>query len=79
MDNPIGWYASLSGILAALVIAADLSRTMTAWAFVLFTTSSIAWIIAGLIGKEDALLWQNIILLCVNILGAYQRFKKKKL
>jgi hypothetical protein len=78
LDNPIGWYASLSGIVAALIIAADIDRRITAWAFTLFTTSSIAWIVAGLIGKEDALLWQNIILLCVNVLGAYQRFKRKK-
>jgi hypothetical protein len=78
LDNPIGWYASLSGIVAALVIAADLDRRLTAWAFILFSTSSIAWIVAGVLSNENALLWQNIILLCVNVLGAYQRFKKKK-
>jgi hypothetical protein len=77
LDNVIGWYASLSGIAAALVIASDIGRRATAWAFVLFTTSSVAWIVAGLLQGETALLWQNAILFFVNILGAYRRFMGK--
>jgi hypothetical protein len=77
MDNAVGWYASLSGMIAALVIAADLGRRATGWAFALFVTSSIAWIAAGLVAEEKALLWQNLVLLAVNIVGVYRWLWRK--
>lgn len=72
MDGFFGWYASLTGMLAAIVIASNLGRRITGWAFVLFSTSSIAWIIAGIRDGEQALLWQNIVLLLTNFFGIYR-------
>lgn len=77
MDNAVGWYASLSGMIAALAIAADLGRRATGWAFALFITSSIAWIAAGLMAEEQALLWQNLVLLGVNVVGVYRWLWRK--
>ncbi|MBB4640067.1 hypothetical protein [Rhizorhapis suberifaciens] len=72
MDGFFGWYASLTGMLAAIVIASNLGRRITGWAFVLFATSSVAWIIAGMRDGEQALLWQNIVLLLTNFFGIYR-------
>jgi hypothetical protein len=77
LDSPIGWYASVSGMIAALVIAADLGRRATGWAFALFVTSSIAWIVAGARDGETSLLWQNVVLLGVNLTGVYRWLIRK--
>lgn len=78
MDGVFGWYASRSGMLAAIVIASNLGRRITGWGFVLFTTCSIAWIIAGLRDGEQALLWQNIVLFMTNLLGVYRWLIRKE-
>ena len=78
MDGVFGWYASLSGMLAAIVIASNLGRQVTGWGFVLFTTSSVAWIVAGLRDGEQALLWQNIVLFMTNLLGVYRWLVRKE-
>ncbi|MGE0827862.1 MAG: PRC-barrel domain containing protein, partial [Hyphomonadaceae bacterium] len=49
----------------------------TGWAFVLFAFSSIAWIAAATVGKESAALWQNIVLLAVNLFGTYRWLIRK--
>ncbi|MBI1188129.1 MAG: hypothetical protein GC206_12515 [Alphaproteobacteria bacterium] len=77
MDTAIGWYASISGMIAALAIAADLGRRITGWAFALFVTSSIAWIIAGMNGGEFSVLWQNVVLFAVNLFGVYRWLIRK--
>ena len=78
MDTPIGWYASISGMIAALVIAADLGRRATGWGFALFVTSSIAWITAGFMGGESSILWQNVVLFATNVFGVYRWLVRKK-
>ena len=52
------WMASISGMIAALMIALDLGRRMTGWGFALFVLSSIAWIVSGLMDEEGALATQ---------------------
>jgi hypothetical protein len=78
VDSPIGWYASISGMIAAIVIAADLGRRATGWAFVLFVTSAIAWITAGMLDGEASLLWQNVVLLITNLFGVYRWLIRKQ-
>ncbi|MBI1252269.1 MAG: hypothetical protein GC189_12450 [Alphaproteobacteria bacterium] len=72
MDNAIGWYASVSGIIAAIIIATNIGRRATGWAFGLFCTSSLAWILAGLMDDQASILWQNIVLLLTNMFGVYR-------
>ena len=67
MNGPLEWYAAISGIIAAFMIAGDFGRRVTGFGFLLFVTASIAWIIAGLQAGTMPLAVQNGILLAINI------------
>ena len=67
------WYATISGVVAALMLASDLGRKVTGYGFVLFCTMNIAWIVFAQSQEDGAgLTWQNAILFGVNLLGVYQ-------
>ncbi len=66
------WYAMISGVVAALMLAGDFGRRVTGFGFVLFCTMNIAWILFARIDDTGGLLWQNIILFAVNLLGVWQ-------
>ena len=67
------WYATISGIVAAIMIAGDFGRRVTGFGFILFCTMNIAWILWAQ-SQEDGggLTWQNAILLGVNAVGIWQ-------
>ncbi len=68
------WYGALSAAIAALLVALNLGRRVTGWAFVLFVTSSIALIVYGFADpeQETAIAVQNIVLLLINLTGVYR-------
>jgi len=66
------WYAMGSGVLAALMLAGDFGRRVTGLGFILFCTMNIAWIAFANIDDTGGLLWQNVILFFVNLLGVWQ-------
>jgi hypothetical protein len=67
------WYATISGVVAALMLASDLGRKVTGYGFVLFCSMNIAWILFAQAQDDGAgLIWQNAILFGVNLLGVYQ-------
>jgi len=69
----IEWYATISGVVAALMLASDLGRKVTGFGFVLFCTMNVAWIVHAQSQPEGGgLMWQNGILFAVNLLGVYQ-------
>ena len=69
----IEWYATISGVIAALMLASDLGRKVTGFGFVLFCTMNIAWIVHARTQPEGGgLMWQNGLLFAVNLLGVYQ-------
>ena len=72
------WYATISGIVAALMIAADVNRKVTGWGFVLFCTMNFAWIGFGMIDKTGGLTTQNVVLLAINLLGIYRYLIRKQ-
>lgn len=72
MDGPLEWFGALGAIVAAGLIAADLGRRVTGWAFVLFVVVSIAWVAAGLLHQTWSLVAQNGLLLAVNGWGVWQ-------
>ena len=72
------WYATISGIVAALMIAADVNRKVTGWGFVLFCTMNFAWIGFGMIDETGGLTTQNVVLLAINLLGIYRYLWRKQ-
>lgn len=72
MDGPVEWFGAAGAIIAAALIAADLGRRITGWAFVLFSIVSVAWIASGLINQASPLVIQNSLLLLINAWGVWQ-------
>ena len=66
------WYATISGILAAVMLAGDFGRRITGFGFILFCTMNVAWIAFAQMDETGGLMWQNIILFAVNLLGVWQ-------
>ena len=78
MNGPLDWYAAISGILASLMIAWNHSSRATGWGFVIFLTTSLAWIASALMNKTAPLAVQNVIMFGVNALGVYRYLIRKK-
>ncbi|HZF95239.1 MAG TPA: hypothetical protein VEZ20_10265 [Allosphingosinicella sp.] len=68
----VEWYATVSGVVAAIMLAGDFGRRVTGFGFVLFCTMNIAWIAFARMDDTGGLMWQNIILFAVNLLGVWQ-------
>ncbi|MFM6930922.1 MAG: hypothetical protein ACKOUT_01605 [Novosphingobium sp.] len=78
MNGPLDWYAAISGIIASLMIAWNHSARTTGWGFVVFLTTSAAWIASAWINKTAPLAVQNVIMFGVNVLGVYRYLILKK-
>jgi 4-amino-4-deoxy-L-arabinose transferase-like glycosyltransferase len=73
------WYGAGASVIAAALVAADLGRKITGWAFVLFVSSSIMLIAWGFLGKDSKGIGvQNILMLAINAFGVYQYLIRKK-
>lgn len=57
---------------AAVIVATNISRRWSGIGFVIFTASSIAWIVGAMLDGENALLSQNLVLLVINVWGVYR-------
>ncbi|MBO9669610.1 MAG: hypothetical protein J7485_03745 [Sphingobium sp.] len=77
--DALQYYGAAAATIAALVVALDLGRRITGWAFVLFVTSSIALIGWGFLKPDsEGIGWQNIALLVINATGVYRYLIRKK-
>jgi hypothetical protein len=72
MTDLAEWVAPIATMIAALMTAANLGPRVTGWGFVVFTIGSIAWAAIGLATGQSNLLWQNIVLLVVDIFGVWR-------
>jgi len=73
MNDALQYYGAGASTLAALVVALDLGRRITGWAFVLFVTSSLALIGWGFLQPDsEGIGWQNVALLAINAVGVYR-------
>ena len=73
------WYGAVAGVIAAAVVALDIGRRPTGWAFVLFCTSSAALIAWGFLQPDSKGIGaQNILLLVINLIGVYRYLIRKK-
>ena len=66
------WYATISGVVAALMLAGDFGRRVTGFGFILFCTMNVAWIAFARMDDTAGLMWQNVVLFAVNLIGVWQ-------
>ncbi|MEH6695963.1 MAG: hypothetical protein V7675_13020 [Hyphomonas sp.] len=78
MNDSLGYLAMATGIVAAVLVSANLSRKITGYAFIVFTVSSIVWVIVGTLKGEPPLILQNIALTAVNVFGVYRWLIRKE-
>ena len=78
MTEALEWFATITGIVAALLIAGDLGRRATGFGFVLFTFASLSWIAYGMMDEEGGLLTQNLVLFVINLIGVYRYLIRKR-
>ena len=74
----IKWIASISGIIAALMVSLDSGRRVTGWGFVIFTGSALCWVAGAVLSKDAALGTQNVVLLAIDVFGIYRYLIRKK-
>jgi hypothetical protein len=72
MEQVANWIAPVATTVAALLVAANLGARITGIGFVAFAVGSIAWIVIGAATGQANLLWQNAVLLLVNIVGIWR-------
>jgi len=72
MNSPLEWIAAVLTIVAAGLVAANIGRKPTGWAFILYTVAAVAWIISALMNKTMPLAIQNGILLVIDLVGIWQ-------
>jgi hypothetical protein len=72
------WSASISGIVAALMVSLDSGRRVTGWGFVIFTGSALCWIAGAALTRDGALATQNVALFAIDVFGIYRYLIRKK-
>ena len=74
------WYGAIAAAIAAFIVSLDLGRRPTGWAFVLFVTSSIAFILYGFLDPrpEEAIASLNVVLFFINLFGVYRYLIRKR-
>ena len=72
LSELLEWYATISGVVAAIMLAGDFGRRVTGFGFILFCTMNVAWIAFAQMDDTGGLMWQNIVLFAVNLVGVWQ-------
>ncbi len=77
--DALQYYGAAASTLAALLVSLNLGERWTGWAFVIFVTSSLALIAWGFLQPDsEGIGWQNVALLCNNLVGVYSHLIRKK-
>ena len=66
------WTASISGMIAAIMVALNAGARITGIGFIIFSGSSVVWIAASLLDGNNPLAVQNLVLLGINLFGIYR-------
>jgi len=72
MKEMLGYLAMVSGTIAAVMVSANIGRRVTGYGFVVFSVSSVIWVLYGLQDTETPLIIQNAVLTLINIIGIYR-------
>lgn len=78
MNLILEWTATVSGIVAAVMIALNLGARITGWGFIIFLICSVSWVWFGAIEGDYGLAVQNVVLTLVNLLGVYRYLIAKR-
>ncbi len=54
------------------MVAANRGSRFTGWGFVMFTVGSVGWIVIGAMTNQPNLMWQNVFLCAVNVVGIWR-------
>lgn len=76
--DTLKWYAAISGVIAAVMVASDSGRRVTGWGMVVFVTSSLAWIAGAWLSEDEPLGAQNMVLLGINGFGVYRYLIRRR-
>lgn len=72
MADTISWIATVATIIAASMTASNLGSRITGYGFCVFLIGSFAWLTAGLMSGQPALVWTNVVLTVLNIFGIWR-------
>lgn len=72
MEQIANWIAPIATTIAALMVATNLGARVTGAGFIVFSIGSIAWMVIGAATGQANLIWQNAVLLLVNIVGIWR-------
>lgn len=72
-----GWVAPTATMIAAMMTAANLGSRVTGWGFVVFLVGAIAWSIVAIATSQPNLLWSNVFLGLVDIIGIWRWLGQK--
>ena len=69
-------FATVTTVLAAALVAANLNARATVIGFVIFIVACIAWMVDGWVEIKASLVIQNVILLFMNAIGVWRWYPK---
>lgn len=72
MADIIPWIATAATIVAAFMTASNFGPRITGYGFCVFLVGSISWLAAGLMTRQPALAWTNVVLTILNIFGIWR-------
>lgn len=72
MAEIIPWVATIATIIAASMTAANLGSRITGYGFCVFLIGSVAWLAAGMLTDQPALIWTNVVLTGLNMFGIWR-------
>lgn len=72
MEEIANWVAPIATTIAAVMVAANLGARLTGFGFIVFCVGSIGWMIVGFGTGQMNLVWQNALLLVVNLVGVWR-------
>lgn len=72
MEQVANWVAPIATTIAAIMVAANLGARLTGYGFIVFSIGSLAWMAVGWFNGQANLVWQNVVLLLVNVVGIWR-------
>jgi hypothetical protein len=66
------WVAPVATTIAALMVALNRGSRITGYGFIVFSIGSVAWGVVGWTTNQMNLVWQNAVLLVINLIGVWQ-------